>query len=246
VIEDLIYDIGMHNGNDTAYYLYKGYRVIAIEANPVLVERAKKRFADEINNNRLTILNVGISDKPGTARFYVNNAESEWSAFNFEIAKRGLYACSGILFNHESPLRPERFVTQKIVRAARRIAGGSSEKLVLGNVEIERDWGWAPEYVEAIWKMLQQKKPDDYVIATGVSCKLKEFVEAVFELFGLHWEEHVNFNESLLRPSDIMQSRALPAKAQKFLGWGAKSAYRDVARLLVAAELDRKCGDSTD
>ena len=170
--------------------------------------------------------------------YAVAKAAAFWQVANYREAY-GLYACSGILFNHESPLRPERFVTQKIVRAARRIADGSPEKLNLGNMEIERDWGWGSEYVDAIWRILQQEKPEDFVIATGVSCKLREFVEIVFELYGLRWEEHVNFCESLLRPSDIMQSRALPSKAREILGWSAKSTYRDVARLLVAAELDR-------
>jgi GDPmannose 4,6-dehydratase len=165
-------------------------------------------------------------------------AAAFWQTVNYREAY-GIYACSGILFNHESPLRPERFVTQKIVRAACRIANGSSEKLTLGNLEIERDWGWAPEYVDAIWRILQQEKPDDYIIATGVSCKLQKFLEIVFELLNLHWEEHVNFSPTLQRPSDILQSRALPFKAQKILEWDAKSIYHDVARMLVAAELER-------
>jgi GDPmannose 4,6-dehydratase len=170
--------------------------------------------------------------------YAVAKSAAFWQVANYREAY-GLYACSGILFNHESPLRPERFVTQKIVRTARRISDGSQEKLVLGNVEIERDWGWAQEHVDAIWRVLQQDEPEDFVIATGVSCKLKEFVEIVFELFSLRWEEHVNLCESLLRPSDILQSRALPSKARKVLGWSAKNTYRDVARLLVAAELER-------
>jgi GDPmannose 4,6-dehydratase len=165
-------------------------------------------------------------------------AAAFWQVANYREAY-GLYACSGILFNHESSLRPERFVTQKIVRTACHIAKGSSEKLILGNLEIERDWGWAPEYVEAIWKILQQEQPEDYIIATGVSCKLQEFVKTVFEMLDLHWEEHVVFNEKLLRPSDILQSKACPSRAEQFLGWKAKNAYRDVAHMLVVAELER-------
>jgi GDPmannose 4,6-dehydratase len=165
-------------------------------------------------------------------------AAAFWQVANYREAY-GLYACSGILFNHESALRPERFVTQKIVRAACRIANGSSEKLMLGNLEIERDWGWAPEYVDAIWKILQQEEPGDYVIATGLSCKLRDFVEAVFDLLDLRWEEHVDHSENLLRPSDILQSRARPSKAAALLNWRAETRYRDVARMLVAAELAR-------
>jgi GDPmannose 4,6-dehydratase len=135
-------------------------------------------------------------------------------------------------------LRPKRFVTQEIVQTACRIAKGSSGKLFLGNLDIERDWGWADEYVDAIWRILQQDCPDDYIIATGNSCKLSEFVEAVFEQLGLHWEDHVLFSENLLRPSDIQQSRAQPAKAGKILGWRASNTWRDVVRMLVTAELE--------
>jgi GDPmannose 4,6-dehydratase len=183
-----------------------------------------------------------IEDAPFHPRspYAMAKAAAFWQVANYREAY-GLYACSGILFNHESPLRPERFVTQKIVRSACRIAKGSSEKLVLGNLEIERDWGWAPEYVEAIWKILQQEQPEDYIIATGVSCKLQKFVETVFDTLNLHWKEHVVLSENLLRPSDILQSRAHPAKAGRFLGWKAKNTYQNVAYMLVAAELEQLC-----
>ena len=170
--------------------------------------------------------------------YAVAKAAAFWQVANYREAY-DLYACSGVLFNHESPLRPERFVTQKIVRTACRIAAGSSEKLFLGNMEIERDWGWAEEYVDAIWRILQQEKAEDYLVATGVSCKLKDFVEAVFMTLGLEWEKHVIFKESLLRPTDILQSRAFPGKAEEFLGWRARHTYREVADSLVAAELKR-------
>lgn len=130
-----------------------------------------------------------------------------------------LYACTGILFNHESPLRPERFVTKKIVSAAQRIASGSNEKLQLGNMEIRRDWGWAPEYVEAMWHMLNREATEDFVIATGVTQSLQEFVQAVFEEAGLEWRDHVVVDPALLRPSDPMESMGDPAKAKMLLDW---------------------------
>jgi len=170
--------------------------------------------------------------------YAVAKAAAFWQVANYREAYN-LYASSGILFNHESPLRPERFVTQKIVRAACRVADGVRDKLALGNIEIERDWGWAEEYVDAMWRILQQEKPEDYIIATGTSCKLREFVAAVFETLNLNWEEHVIHNEALLRPSDIMQSRAQPAKAEKLLNWKAETTYQDVALKLVSAELSR-------
>ncbi len=131
----------------------------------------------------------------------------------------GLFACTGILFNHESPLRPERFVTQKLVRAAARIANGNNEMLHLGNLDIHRDWGWAPEYVEAMWLMLQSHQAEDFVIATGKTVSLRYFVEQVFSYFGLNWQEHVVSDAALLRPSDIRFGAADPSKAARVLGW---------------------------
>lgn len=131
----------------------------------------------------------------------------------------GIFACTGILFNHESPLRPERFVTQKIVRAAMRIARGSDEKLRLGNLDVHRDWGWAPEYVTAMWLMLQQNMAEDFVIATGRTVSLQYFVEKAFAHYGLDWRQYVISDATLLRPSDIRFGRANAAKAACLLGW---------------------------
>jgi GDPmannose 4,6-dehydratase len=131
----------------------------------------------------------------------------------------GLFAATGILFNHESPLRQERFVTKKIVVAARRIAAGSSEKLKLGNIDIHRDWGWAPEYVDAMWRMLNLEVPEDFVIATGVTQSLREFLQIVFEEAGLDWRDHVIADTTLLRPSDPIKSIGYPAKAKERLNW---------------------------
>jgi GDPmannose 4,6-dehydratase len=133
-----------------------------------------------------------------------------------------IYCCTGILFNHESPLRPARFVTQKIVQAAARIAAGSDESLQLGNLAIYRDWGWAPEYVQAMWLMLQQDKPSDYVIATGRTVSLSYFVEKTFAHFDLDWRAHVRADNTLLRPSDIAYGAGDPALAARVLGWTAR------------------------
>lgn len=130
-----------------------------------------------------------------------------------------MYACTGILFNHESPLRSESFVTKKIVSAALRIAAGSNEKLRLGNMAIRRDWGWAPEYVEAMWRMLNRDKPEDFVIATGVTQSLEEFVRVIFEQGGLDWRDHVIIDPILLRPSDPMETMGNPAKSEMMLNW---------------------------
>jgi len=159
-----------------------------------------------------------------------------WEVANYRDAY-GVHACSGILFNHESPLRPNRFVTKKIVAAACRIANGSTEKLILGNITIERDWGWAPEYVDAMWRMLQQKVPDDYVIATGTSRRLEEFIEIAFKRLGLNWRDHVKQDPGLFRPTDFAIGRANPSKANDKLGWKAEMKLEDIVAMMVDAQL---------
>jgi len=165
--------------------------------------------------------------------YAVAKASAFWLVNNYREAYR-LFACTGILFNHESPLRPERFVTQKIISAARRIAKGSCEKLELGRLDIARDWGWAPEYVEAMWLMLQQDSADDYVIATGQTHTLESFVSAAFAAFDLDWRRHVEQNSALFRPTDLMVSRADPSKAAVKLGWKAKFGLSEVIEGMVS------------
>lgn len=160
-----------------------------------------------------------------------------WLVNNYREAY-GLFACTGLLFNHESPLRPSRFVTQKIVKAAKRIALGSSEKLELGRIDITRDWGWAPEYVEAMWLMLQQRSPSDYVIATGKSFPLQEFVKEAFSQHGLYWQDHVCNSVALERPMEIVNSVANPSKAKENLGWTAKYEMHDVVQRMTNEVLE--------
>lgn len=167
--------------------------------------------------------------------YAVAKAAAFWQVANYREAYQ-MFACSGILFNHESPLRPERFVTRKIVKAACRIAAGCEEKLKLGNISVCRDWGWAPEYVQAMWLVLQQETPDDYIIATGQTFMLQDFVQEVFASLNLDWRDHVEYNPDLLRPSEIEISVANPARAEERLGWKARFAMPDVARMMVEAE----------
>lgn len=167
-------------------------------------------------------------------------AAAFWEVANYREAY-GLFACSGILSNHDSPLRPERFVTQKIVAAARRIASGSDEILRLGNTAIQRDWGWAPEYVEAMYLMMQQAEPDDFVIATGKTTSLNEFVAAAFEVVGLDWRKHVETDEGLFRPTDIAVSRVNPGKANRVLGWKAESGVKEIIRGMMDLEENQEC-----
>lgn len=169
--------------------------------------------------------------------YAVAKAAAFWEVANYREAY-GIFACSGILFNHESPLRPQRFVTQKIIAAVTRIAKGSNEQLHLGNISIERDWGWAPEYVEAMHLMLQQDKPDDYAIATGESYSLEAFVAEAFACVGLDWRDRVITDSSLLRPTDLTISRGNPTKAKKHLGWQAQYKMPDVVRMMVEAKMN--------
>jgi GDPmannose 4,6-dehydratase len=171
--------------------------------------------------------------------YAVAKASAHWLVDNYREAY-GLYACSGILFNHESPLRPARFVTKKIIVSAARIAAGSNEKLRMGRLDVVRDWGWAPEYVEAMWMMLQQPGPGNFIIATGESNSLEQFVRTAFESVDRHWRDHVEIDPALCRPTDLEISRATPELAARELGWRAKSRMGDVIQNMMQWELDRQ------
>ncbi|MEC4590396.1 MULTISPECIES: GDP-mannose 4,6-dehydratase [Nitrospirillum] len=164
-------------------------------------------------------------------------AAAFWMTANYRESY-GLPVCTGILFNHESPLRPSQFVTRKIISAAARISRGSGERLKLGRLSIYRDWGWAPEYVDAMWRMLQGDAMDDFVIATGQSQSLEDFVAVSFETVGLNWRDHVDVDASLFRPSEIDHSVGNPLKAQRLLGWKAEKGISAVIAELMSAELE--------
>ncbi len=163
--------------------------------------------------------------------YAVAKASAHWLVTNYRESY-GIFACNGILFNHESTLRPKRFVTQKIIQTAKRIAAGSCERLILGRLDICRDWGWAPEFVDAMWRMLQQENPGDFVIATGETNSLADFVSAAFAIHNLDWKRHVDVSEALFRPSDIQRSVGDPAKAAQLLRWQAVTKMPDVIRMM--------------
>ncbi len=167
--------------------------------------------------------------------YAVAKSAAHWLVRNYRDA-HAMFAVNGILFNHESPLRPERFVTQKVVRAAYKIAQGSTDKLTLGALSLSRDWGWAPEYVEAMWIMLQAELPEDFVIATGEANSLKDFVAQTFACFGLEWTQHVEHDDSLMRPNEIILSQGNPEKAKQLLGWQAERRMSNVVKELCAYE----------
>jgi GDPmannose 4,6-dehydratase len=160
-----------------------------------------------------------------------------WATINYREAY-GLHATNGILFNHESPRRGETFVTRKITRAVAAIKLGKQHELFLGNLDAIRDWGYAKEYVEGMWMMLQQDTPDDFVAATGVGATVKEFCEIAFEHVGLDWREYVRFDEQYIRPSEVDALIGDPTKAKNTLGWEARTKWPDLAKLMVNADLN--------
>jgi GDPmannose 4,6-dehydratase len=151
----------------------------------------------------------------------------------------GLFGCCGIMFNHESPRRPEHFVTRKITSAAARIKLGSQEQLVLGNIDVRRDWGFAGDYVEAMWLMLQQDVPDDFVIATGETHSVREFGEAVFAYLGLDWSKHAVTDPVLFRPAEIESVCGDASKAQRVLGWRQRVTFPELVRMMADDDLQR-------
>ncbi|MHC4172733.1 MAG: GDP-mannose 4,6-dehydratase [Planctomycetota bacterium] len=163
-------------------------------------------------------------------------AYSFWQTVNYREAY-GLFACNGILFNHESPRRGETFVTRKITRAATRIKLGLQDKLYLGNLDAKRDWGFAGDYVEAMWLMLQHDKPDDYVVATGESRSVKEFVKEVFGYFDLDWQKYVEIDPKYFRPSEVDYLEGDASKARKVLKWKPKVTFGKLVRIMADADM---------
>jgi len=160
-----------------------------------------------------------------------------WMAVNYREGYK-MWACNGILFNHESPRRGETFVTRKITMALANILAGRQKKLYLGNLEAKRDWGYAPEYVEAMWLMLQQDKPEDYVIGTGEAHSVKEFLEEAFSYAELDWREYVEIDPRYLRPTEVEFLLADASKAVEKLGWAPKVTFKDLVRIMVDADLE--------
>ena len=168
----------------------------------------------------------------GAAKVY-----SYWLTVNYRESY-GIFACNGILFNHESPRRGETFVTRKVTRAVARIKAGLEDKLYLGNLDAKRDWGYAREYVEAMWLMLQQKEPDDYVVATGETHSVGELLEEAFTYVGLDWRKHVEIDARYYRPAEVDLLIGDPTKAKRILGWEAKTKFKDLVRLMVDADME--------
>lgn len=162
---------------------------------------------------------------------------AHWATVNYRESYN-LHASSGILFNHESPRRGETFVTRKITRAATRISLGLQDKLILGNLDAKRDWGFAGDYVEAMWLMLQQEEPDDYVVATNETHSVREFCEEVFQYLGLDWQKYVGYDKRYERPAEVDLLIGDPAKARRVLGWEPRVNFKGLVKMMVEADLE--------
>ena len=169
--------------------------------------------------------------------YAVSKVCAHWATVNYRESY-GMHASNGILFNHESPRRGEAFVTRKITLAVAQIKAGLQDKLSLGNLDAKRDWGYAKEYVEAMWLMLQQEKPDDYVIATGETHSVREFLEEAFGTAGLDWQKHVVFDQRYLRPAEVDLLIGDCSKAERQLGWKPKTTFKDLVKLMVEADIE--------
>ena len=169
--------------------------------------------------------------------YAVSKVYAYWMVRNYREGYK-MFACNGILFNHESPRRGETFVTRKITRAIARIKAGLQEKLYLGNLEAKRDWGFVPEYVEAMWLMLQQDKPEDYVIGTGESHSVREFLEEAFSYAGLYWKDYVEIDPRYYRPTEVEFLLSDPSKARERLGWNPRVNFKDLIKIMVDADME--------
>lgn len=161
---------------------------------------------------------------------------AHWMTVDYRDAY-GLHASNGILFNHESPRRGETFLTRKVTRGVAAIVAGTQEKLFLGNLDAQRDWGFAPEYVDAMWRMLQHDEPGDYVVATGEMHTVREFVDVAFDLVGLDWQDYVEIDPRYFRPTEVEELRGDASKAERELGWKPQTTFAELVRLMLAADL---------
>ncbi len=209
------------------------------------------RDYEKVNGRVVRVYNAGSSEMFGASAppqsetspfrprspYGAAKVAAYWYAVNYREAY-GMFICNGILFNHESPRRGETFVTRKITRAVGRIKLGLQEKVYLGNLEAKRDWGYAGDYVEAMWRMLQQPEPDDYVVATGESHSVREFCEEAFGLVGLDWREHVVVDARYFRPTEVDELRGDASKAREKLGWAPRVGFRELVRMMVEHDLE--------
>jgi len=213
-------------------------RILEALRDSGLATRFYNASSSEMFGNASAPQNESTEFRPRSP-YAIAKVAAHWTGINYRESY-GMFVCNGILFNHESPRRGETFVTRKITRAIAAILAGRQQHLYLGNLAARRDWGYAPEYVEAMWLMLQQEQPDDYVIATGEDHAVEEFVAEAFRRAGLDWEQYVRFDPIYLRPLEVDDLRGDASKARERLGWEARTRFHDLVRIMVDAELERE------
>src|SRR5438094_571534 len=203
-------------------------------------KRPKAKPAKEVGQPRRTALITGITGQDGSylAELLLAKGYGHWITVNYRESY-GLFAVSGILFNHESPRRGLEFVTRKVSDGVARIVKGRARELALGNLDARRDWGFAGDYVDAMWRMLQQPKPGDYVVGTGKTHSVRELCELAFSHAGLDWKRHVKVDPRFVRPAEVEALQADPSKAARELGWTPRTSFADLVRMMVDADLER-------
>src|SRR5512141_3106905 len=213
--------------------ILEAMRILGLQAKTRFYQASTSELYGKVTETPQTETTPFYPRSPyGAAKLY-----AYWITVNYREA-HGIHASNGILFNHESPLRGETFVTRKITRAVGRIAMGIQDKLELGNLDAERDWGYAKEYVEAMWLMLQQDDPDDYVIATGETHSVKDFVEAAFEYLGMDWKRYVKFDSRYCRPAEVDLLIGDATKAREKLNWQPKVRFKELMKIMVDADME--------
>jgi GDPmannose 4,6-dehydratase len=249
VAPDEIYNLGAQSHVKVSFDIPE-YTGDVVAQGPLRLLEAMRDYIGQ-NKRQVRYYQAGSSEMFGAAKppqsestpFYprspyaVSKAAAHWYAVNYREAY-GLFICNGILFNHEGPTRGETFVTRKISRAVGRIKEGLQDKLYLGNLDAKRDWGFAGDYVEAMWLMLQQDAPDDYVVATGESYTVRQFVEAAFAEVGLDWQKHVEIDPRYFRPTEVDFLQGDASKARTKLGWKPKVTFPELVKMMVVNDLD--------
>ncbi len=228
------FDIPEYTGNVTALGTTRVLEAIRRSGNRTRMYQAS---SSEMFGDACPPQNENTELKPRSP-YAAAKVYSYWMVTNYRLGY-GAYACNGILFNHESPRRGEIFVTRKVTQGIAAILSGKTKKVYLGNLEAKRDWGYAPEYVECMWKMLQKDQPDDFVVGTGESHSVKEFIERAFDYVGLNWKNHVEVDSRYLRPLEPSELIADSRKAQNLLGWKPRAAFDDLVKIMVDADLRR-------
>jgi len=254
---DEVYNLGAQSHVRVSFDVPE-YTADAVAIGALRLLEAIRDYESHRSGKQVRIYQAGSSEMFGAARppqseataFYprspyaVSKVAAHWFGINYRESY-GMFVTNGILFNHESPRRGETFVTRKITRAIGRIKHGLQTKLYLGNLDAKRDWGFAGDYVEAMWRMLQQDEPDDYVIATGESYSVREFLDKAFGLAELDWKDFVEFDPAYLRPAEVDHLEGDPTKAKQKLGWTAQTSFDALVKMMVEADMEIAAQEAT-